>query len=111
MTALRSGKEIPIEDPKKDKQHASSDPEILQTKSNSKEVTEETIDAKEKETKLPMYKHVATFSQRLNLQEQITPNQEILDIFKQAKINTPLHYWPPCIISFLLIKNIISEYF
>ena len=52
MTTLRSGKAIPIEDLKKDKQRASSDPKLSQITSNSKKVMEETTDAKEKEAEL-----------------------------------------------------------
>ena len=67
---------------KKDKQHASTDSKIYQIKSSSREVIEETIDAKEKDTKLPVSKLVALFPQRLNMPKQITTNQEIFDIFK-----------------------------
>ena len=42
---------------------------------------QETIDAKEKEAGLPVYKLVAPFPQRLNLLKQMTLNKEIFDIF------------------------------
>ena len=51
---------------------------------------EETIDAKEKEVEPAVYKPVTLFPQRLNPPKQMTPNQEILDIFKEVKINIPL---------------------
>ena len=51
---------------------------------------EETTDAKEKEAELPLYKPIAPFPQCLNPPKQMTPNQEILDIFKEVKINIPL---------------------
>ena len=76
MTTLRSGKAIPVEDPKKDKQPASLDPKLSQITSHSKEVMEETNVAKEKEDGLPVYKPVAPFPQRLKQPKQMTPNQE-----------------------------------
>ena len=74
MTTLGTGKEISVEDPKKDKHPASSDPKPSQITSHSKEVMEETTDAKEKEAELPMYKPIAPFPQRLKPPKQITPN-------------------------------------
>lgn len=82
VTTLRSGKEIVIEDPKKDKQPASLDPKDAQTKYN--EEREKTVGVP-KMTDERKYEIVVPFPQRL-MQSKI-PHQDVSDIFKGVKIN------------------------
>ena len=90
VTTLRSGKEILKDDPKKRKSPASFDQKVSSNASESTEILEKVGDDIGKEPEISEYKPVAPFPQRLRSPKQMVPNEEILDIFREVKINIPL---------------------
>ncbi|RWR80163.1 Retrotransposon gag protein [Cinnamomum micranthum f. kanehirae] len=86
--ALRSGKELQ-DIPKKHKQHVSSDLNEKIEKEKGSTNAKTVVDI-EKGPDPMTAKPVAPFPLRLTHPRQKIPNQEILDVFKEVRINIPL---------------------
>jgi hypothetical protein len=78
VTILRSGKEVNKEIPTK----VLEPKENLETKDDDKPSKVENVEER-------VYKHVAPFPQRLLAPKKGTTNQDVLEVFKQVKINIP----------------------